>query len=309
LGSTERPKTRNLATRRFATAQWSVVVASSFCLGELAFGQEVARADEQVTQLQVHGPGKLWSDDLRVEFVSDQTPRTDADVPARDFMAGGNEKMRYFLIGPREQDVLPKNGFKLVVVLPGGDGGEDFLPFVRRIHKHAMNDQYLVAQPVAFKWRPVQKTVWPTRLNRVTGQEFATEDFVEAVVGDVAGRYPLDDGHVFTLSWSSSGPAAYAISLAEENLITGSYVAMSVFKPDFLPHLKNARGHAYVIDHSPDDRTCPFRMAKAAEQSLQAHGASVRFNTYKGGHGWRGDVYGRISGGLKWLEKQTASAK
>ena len=132
-------------------------------------------------------------------------------------------------------------------------------------------------------------------------------DFVEAVVRDVAGRHSLDERHVFTLSWSSGGPAAYAISLAQKKSITGSYVAMSVFKPEFLPPLKNARGHAYFIDHSPDDRICPFRMAKAAEQSLEKHGASVRFNTYEGGHGWRGDVYGRIRSGIEWLETHTAS--
>ena len=112
---------------------------------------------------------------------------------------------------------------------------------------------------------------------------------------------------MFTLSWSSGGPAAYAISLAENKSITGSYVAMSVFKPDYLPPLNRARGHACFIDHSPDDRTCPFRLAKAAEQSLRQHGASVRFNTYQGGHGWRGDLYGRIRNGIEWLEKNTAS--
>ena len=269
--------------------------------------------------LQIYGPGKIWFDDVRAEFVPDETPKTDAvqakgrprddvaDIPAQDLTVDGNGRMRYCLIGPRENAVPPKSGFKLVVVMPGGDGGEDFHPFVRRIYKHAMNDEFLVAQPVAFKWRPLQKIVWPTRINPVEGQEFSTEDFVEAVVRDAARRYSLDERCVFTLSWSSSGPAAYAISLAEKKSITGSYVAMSVFQPDFLPPLTNARGHAYFIDHSPDDRTCPFRMAKAAEQSLQEHGASVRLNTYEGGHGWRGDVYGRIRSGIDWLEKHTAS--
>jgi len=230
-----------------------------------------------------------------------------ADVPAQDLTVDGNDRMRYFLVGPLDGAVEPESGFKLVIIMPGGDGGEDFHPFVRRIYKHAMNDGFLVAQPVAFKWRPLQKIVWPTRVDPVEGQEFSTEDFVEAVVGDVASRHPLDERYVFTLSWSSSGPAAYAISLAQKKSITGSYVAMSVFKPDFLPPLENARGHAYFIDHSPDDRTCPFHMAKAAEQSLGEHGASVRFNTYQGGHGWRGDPYGRIRNGIEWLEKQTVS--
>ncbi len=269
--------------------------------------------------LQIYGPGKIWFDDVRAEFVSDETSKTNAvqakgrprddvaDVPAQDLTVGGNDRMRYFLIGPPKNAVPPKGGFKLLIVMPGGDGGEGFHPFVRRIYKHALNDQFLVAQPVAFKWRPFQEIVWPTRVDPVKGQEFSTEDFVEAVVRDVSDRHSLDERHVFTLSWSSGGPAAYAISLAQEKSITGSYVAMSVFKPGFLPPLENARGHAYFIDHSPDDRICPFHMAKAAERSLQEHGASVRLNTYEGGHGWRGDLYGRIRDGVEWLEKQTAS--
>jgi predicted esterase len=77
---------------------------------------------------------------------------------------------------------------------------------------------------------------------------------------------------------------------------------MSVFKPDYLPPLKNARGHAYFIDHSPDDRICPFRMAEAAKKSLEEHGARVQLNVYEGGHGWRGEIYARIKRGIRWLE-------
>ncbi len=210
--------------------------------------------------------------------------------------------MRYFLIGPRKNVAPPENGFKLLVVLPGGDGSADFNPFIRRIFKNALSDEYLIAQPVAFKWRPSQRIAWPTRANAVEGQEFATEDFIEAVVGDVKSRHKLDEGRVFTLSWSSGGPAAYAVSLAEDTPITGSYVAMSVFQPNNLPPLANAKDHRYYIEHSPDDRVCPFRMAEQAEQMLREQGATVQFNSYEGGHGWRGNVYGRIRGGIRWLE-------
>ena len=230
-----------------------------------------------------------------------------ADVPTQDLTIGDDEQMRYFLIGPRENVKPPENGCKLVVILPGGDGGEDFHPFVRRIFKNALCDGYLVAQPVAFKWRPSQQIVWPTHASSVEGQKFATEDFVEAVVADVKSRHKIDERCVFTLSWSSGGPAGYAVSLAEDTPIAGSYVAMSVFTPDDLPPLDNARGHAYFIDHSPDDRVCPFRMAEEAEQKLKEHEATVRFNEYEGGHGWRGDVYGRIRGGIEWLEGAVAN--
>ena len=52
-----------------------------------------------------------------------------------------------------------------------------------------------------------------------------------------------------------------------------------------------------------------FHSQQAAEKSLREHGASVRFNTYEGGHGWHADVYGRIRSGIEWLEEHTASDK
>jgi len=266
--------------------------------------------------LQIYGPGKVWFDDVRAWFLDDATIEGKAsavasepfaladvaDIPSQDLTVAGKTQMRYFLIGPRENVVAPENGFKLLVVLPGGDGSADFNPFIRRIFKNALRDDYLVAQPVALKWRPSQQITWPTRVHPVEGQQFATEDFVEAVIGDVRSRHKLDDRHVFTLSWSSGGPAAYAISLADKTPVTGSYVAMSVFKPNDLPPLANAESRCYYIEHSPDDRLCPFRMAEDAERLLKENGAAVKFNTYDGGHGWRGDVYGRIRGGIQWLE-------
>jgi hypothetical protein len=51
---------------------------------------------------------------------------------------------------------------------------------------------------------------------------------------DVATRHKRDDRHVFTISWSSGGLAAYAISSAEKTPITATCVNKSVFKPDCL---------------------------------------------------------------------------
>lgn len=264
--------------------------------------------------LQIYGPGKVWFDDVRAVPVSnymsqveakpaDSDPAADvADIPYQDLTVAGNDRMRYFLIGPRTTSDPPEKGYKLVVALPGGDGGENFTPFVRRILKHALSDEYLVAQPIAFKWDETQVLTWPTRSFTTEGQEFSTEDFVEAVVRDVSGRYPLDNRYLFTLSWSSGGPAGYAVSLAEDTPITGSYVAMSIFKPELEPPLENAKGRVYFIDHSTEDRVCPFFMAEKAEKMLREQGATVRLNTYQGGHGWQGDVYGRIRGGIQWLE-------
>jgi predicted esterase len=190
-------------------------------------------------------------------------------------------------------------------VLPGGDGSADFLPFVKRVSKNAVPEGYVLAQPVAVKWTEGQEIVWPTAKNKVEGQKFTTEEFVDAVIEDVKVKHALDPKKVFTLSWSSSGPAAYPISLTNPK-VRGSFVAMSVYKPDQLPPLEKAKGHAYYLYHSPDDRVCPFRMAEQAAKELKKNGATVKLATYDGGHGWRGDVYGSIREGVEWLEKNAA---
>ncbi len=227
-----------------------------------------------------------------------------ADIPSTDIRIGGDAKKRYFLIGPVEGAQPPKKGYNLAIILPGGDGGENFNAFVRRIYKNALGDDWIAAEPVAFKWTLLQRIVWPTRTHPAWGQQFSTEEFVEAVVADVKARFPVNPKAVVTLSWSSGGPAAYAISLQETKSVTGSYVAMSVFRPDWLPALENAKGHRYFIDHSPDDQVCSYADAQAAREQLAKAGATVESIDYKGGHGWRGDVYGRIRAGMNWLTEE-----
>jgi predicted esterase len=229
-----------------------------------------------------------------------------ADVPCEDLKAGGDKDKRYFLIGGAKAAKPPGTGYKLAVIMPGGPGTADFNPFIRRIWKNALSTDYIVAQPVAIKWADGQEIVWPTKASPVKGMKFTTEDFVEAVIKDVKARAKIDPRHIYTLSWSSSGPAAYALSLQEKRSVTGSFVAMSVFKPDSLPPLKNAKGHAYFIDHSREDKVCPFRMAEQARDDLAKAGAKVEFSEQEGGHGWTGPVFERIRKGFEWLEKNVA---
>jgi RNA polymerase sigma factor (sigma-70 family) len=225
-----------------------------------------------------------------------------ADVPAEDVKIGGDEKKRYFLIGPREKADAAKADRGLVIILPGGDGGADFHPFVKRIFKNALKSEFIVAQPVAVKWTPDQKIVWPTEKNPVDQMKFSTEKFIEAVIADASAKCKIDPMRVYTLSWSSSGPAAFAISLTNKK-VAGSFIAMSVFNPKYLPPLDGAKGHRYFLYHSPDDRVCPIRMAKEAEKSLREKEATVKFQEYSGGHGWRGGLYDHIRKGIDWLEK------
>ncbi len=186
--------------------------------------------------------------------------------------ASGDPKKRYFLIGPRKNATAPTEGYGLVLIMPGGDGSAEFHAFVKRIYKNAISERYLAVQPIAVKWEPEQQIVWPTKATPVAGMKFSTEEFIESVIADVAKKHKIDPAKVFSLSWSSSGPAAYAASLAEKHSVRGSFIAMSVFKPESLPPLKAAGGHAYYLYHSQQDRVCPYRMAEQARTSLAENG-------------------------------------
>lgn len=242
--------------------------------------------------------------------MSPRLPAQDdvADVPSRERKAGDDERKKYFLVGAAPDAQPPEPGYGLVIVLPGGDGSAEFHPFVKRIYKYAVPEGYLLAQPVAVQWTPKQPIVWPTGQDKTSGRKFTTEEFVSAVIDDVGRDYRLDPNRIVTLSWSSGGPAAYATALAEPR-ITGSFVAMSVFKPEQLPSLDAAKDRAFFLYHSPDDRVCPYRFVERARKDLAAKGAKVELKTYDGGHGWRGDVFADIREGLEWLEANSAAEK
>ena len=53
-------------------------------------------------------------------------------------------------------------------------------------------------------------------------------------------------------------------------------------------------------------RLLPDAPGRAASEELAEHGATVKLQTYEGGHGWHGDVYGNIAAGVKWLESNVS---
>ena len=110
-----------------------------------------------------------------------------ADVVSEKRQVGGDRRKSYFLIAPAAKEA-PSRGHGLLVILPGGDGGEAFHPFVKRIRKHAVPEGLVVAQPIAFKWSEGQQVVWPTEKTKVPKQRFSTEEFVDAVIKDVIGE-------------------------------------------------------------------------------------------------------------------------
>ncbi len=215
-----------------------------------------------------------------------------------------SDKLEYFLIGSTEKLKTPEHGYKLLIVMPGGDGSAEFQPFIKNIYKNALDHDYLVIQLVAPKWNEKQTITWPTARDKIAGKKVPVEVFLTRAVDDLKKRTRIDDRHVYTLSWSSGGPAAYAASLSKNTPITGSFVAMSVFFPSQMPSLKLAKGKRYYIFHSPEDQVCKYPIAVRARDSLREAGAIVEFVEYDGGHGWHGDVFGNFRKGVEWLESK-----
>jgi predicted esterase len=232
-----------------------------------------------------------------------------ADVPVQDLKAAGDASKRYFLIGDTKA-VAPKSGFKLAIIMPGGDGGADFHDFVKSIATDALPKNTLVVQPVAFKWIEKQEIVWPLTADKsdIPSMKFTTEEFIAAMLNDVMTAHTIDRRHVVTLSWSSSGPAAYAIA-ASNPMITGSVVAMSVYHPERMPKLDGIKGKSIFIYHSPDDKICKYYHAISAKKALTAAGGIVTIVDYDGGHGWHGATLDDLRTGFEWLEKQAPPAK
>jgi predicted esterase len=227
-----------------------------------------------------------------------------AKVPSLDLKVKGDAKKHYFLIG--KADKPPADGYRLLIVLPGGDGSADFNPFIRRIYKNVLNERWLVAQLVAPRWDADQfnSVVWPTQRLKYPAAKFTTEEFVSGVIAAVKARVAVDPKHIVLLGWSSGGPPCYAATAQKGSPVTGAFIAMSVFKPDQLPALANFKGKAVYLLQSPDDRVTPMRFAEAAEKSLKEAGAQVHLERYPGGHGWRGNVWKMLGDGFKWLDQR-----
>jgi len=166
---------------------------------------------------------------------------------------------------------------------------------------NALGDNWVVAQLVAPQWSDDQKEqlVWPTRKVKWHGMKFATEDFIESVIADVSTKAKINPEHVYILAWSSGGPAAYA-ALAGCDKVKGAFIAMSVFKPDELPPLSGAKGKSVFVYHSPTD-FINMSMPNDAVAKLGKAGAKMKLETYEGGHGWHGDIFGSIQKGCNWL--------
>jgi predicted esterase len=226
-----------------------------------------------------------------------------ADIPTTNYYADTAKNMRYIVSGPVPNAPAPAGGWKLMVVLPGGDGSVDFHPFLKRVLRGAMPRDFLLVQLVAKKWSADQfdKIVWPTKSNPWKGMEFSTEEFIEAAITDVKKHYNVDASHIYGMGWSSSGPPLYAHMMSGSKSFAGTFIAMSVFWPDSLPKVDHIKGYPVYILHSPQD-FIQMSHPENAVKALTEAGAKVKFETYQGGHGWHGDTFGMIRAAFEWLQ-------
>ncbi|MBL8730694.1 MAG: hypothetical protein JNM25_19910 [Planctomycetes bacterium] len=207
----------------------------------------------------------------------------------------------YFVIAPRKPVAKGKLS-RLLVVLPGGDGSREFLPFVRDGIAAQVPDDCVVAMLAAVKWRDDQQVVWPTAKAPVADMAYPTEDYVAAVVKQLTAEFAVDPAERAVLAWSSSGPAVYPLLCAADGPFPRGYVAMSVWPEQVATgDLTAVKGRRFVLDQSPDDQTTPFRHVRAAHAALTDAGAIVRVSVYDGGHGWHDRPLPRLKEGLRWL--------
>jgi predicted esterase len=258
---------------------------------------EIPNGTEKIiVAIQIYGPGDVWFDDLVADYTNDQPTdpvaldskghapeRLDADVADVSFVerqADQDARKRYLLIDPASDTPQPAAGYRLLILLPGGDGSAEFQTFARRIAKNALPRGYLVAELVAVAWTPEQarRIVWPTAADAVPEAQFTTKQFVADVIADIVRAKKIDARYIFTLGWSSGGPAVYAAALAPGSRVTGSFVAMSVFRSERLPSLEKGGCRSYYLYHSRDDQLCPYHFAEEAAEALRSNGAAVRLS-------------------------------
>src|SRR5262249_26756589 len=125
-------------------------------------------------------------------------PEIQDSISVERWYAGGNLKQQYFLMRHRTP-AKPADKYGLVVIVPGGPGTAEFLPFGPNVLTAlAIPDEFLVVQLVAPQWRPGDdRIVWPSHVFPDDKAEFTTEAFLSAVIDEVMAKQPIDARFVF----------------------------------------------------------------------------------------------------------------
>ena len=237
----------------------------------------------------------------------------DGEIITEDRTARGDAMKRYFLIRHRLEPAELPPEHALLLILPGGPGSADFLPFCANVlTRHGTPKDFIVAQLVAPVWKKTEseKNVWPSTIVQSRAAKFRTEEFISAVIEEVSREHRIRDGWIFLLGWSSSGHAVYSSSF-ENPKIGGAFIAMSRFIPRLFTQLRNAKGKRYYLWHSPQDSVCPYSDAETAAKLLTQSGALTILKSYNGGHGWvpNSQYVDRINEALTWFRAPVSDAK
>ncbi|HEU4417629.1 MAG TPA: hypothetical protein VFT55_01750 [Planctomycetota bacterium] len=211
--------------------------------------------------------------------------RTVADLP----------KSLYFVVPPREGG----NKAGLVVVLPGGPGTRDFLPWVEGTLFAQIPPDCVGVMLTAVRWNDAQTTTWCQDPDDAKEMLYTTEQYVRAVVAAVEKDFAIDPARRVVLGWSSSGPPIQALLARKDSPFERAYVAMAVWPRNL--DLAAVKGRRYLLDHSPEDQQTAFSHCRRAFGALTKAGASVRLVTYAGGHGWNDGPEQRLREGVQWL--------
>lgn len=219
------------------------------------------------------------------------------EIPSRSFFVSEDPRKRYLVSGK----VTPEKTQDLLIVMPGGDGSMDFHTFVKRIYKHVLSENWVIAQPIAHAWdNDPNRVVWPSVGSPYPAAQFTTEEFLDGMVDEIVAKQKVKVGKVVLLAWSSSGPAAYSYLAHGKHPVEGAFIAMSVFRPEFFGDAKTLHAKRVFLLHSPQD-FIPIKIAEAGKSALESLGVSAQLLTYEGGHGWQGPVWENMRKGLAYL--------
>jgi predicted peptidase len=194
--------------------------------------------------------------------------------------------------------------YKLLVFLPGGRGDEGFTGWCQSIYRMAIPDDFIAVQMIAPEWN-TPSAIWPTNYFPTPDMKKPIDELFTGMVKDLRKTHKITKNELYTLSWSSGGPAAYVIAATQPE-VKGHFIAMSVFRENWLPkRLRSYKNQRFFLYHSPDDEVCKLDLARKAEERLKKEKAEVKFEEYPGGHGWTQGVgsFDTIKKAFEWLSR------
>ena len=242
------------------------------------------------------------------EAEADPIAHAHPAVSVQKVAVSKDERRTTFFFSPKDHAGLHKG---LALILPGGDGGRDFLPFCSTLAANAFPKDWLAVQLVAPQWRPAapEVTIWPSALVKDSKARFDTEDFIKAVIAEAQPKLEKS-APVVLLAWSSSGHAAIS-AVQKFPEIKGVLLAGSRFAPARAKSRSGLRDKAFFLYHGETDAVCPLADAIAAETFLPKAGARVKLVKFPGGHGWPPgiDHFGALRDGLAWMLEPPGARK